>query len=255
MQVEGYIQNPQLEGKSFEWAGGQTGVLLVHGFTATTSEVRPLAKALHQQGFTVSAPLLPGHGSQPAEMNRMRWQDWASAVEAAYVNLTRRCDQVVIAGESMGGLLSLYLASQHPEIAAVLTYAPAVVTGGASQVIIANLVAPFVPIMRKPQGPPTPADELWQGYTVYPVRALTQLYRLQSAVRRSLPLIRRPLLVVAGRLDTSVLPVTVDILSKEVRSTVKQIHWMEHSGHCVLLDVEFDQIVAITTQFLHQVLN
>ena len=42
----GYILNPELEGGSFLWQGGETGVLLLHGLTATTAEVRPLAKRL-----------------------------------------------------------------------------------------------------------------------------------------------------------------------------------------------------------------
>ena len=35
---EGYILNPELEGGSFFWKGGETGVLLLHGLTATTAE-------------------------------------------------------------------------------------------------------------------------------------------------------------------------------------------------------------------------
>ena len=57
---EGYILNPELEGGSFFWKNGETGVLLLHGLTATTAEVRPLAKSLLKEGYTVSGILLPG---------------------------------------------------------------------------------------------------------------------------------------------------------------------------------------------------
>src|SRR5512134_2949565 len=118
------MQNPQLEGGAFLWSAGRTGVLLIHGFTATTAEVRPLAKVLRQNGYTVAGPLLPGHGTTPEQANRARWQQWVAAGEAAYRQLAGRCDQVVVGGESMGGLIALYLAAQHPEVAAVLAYAP-----------------------------------------------------------------------------------------------------------------------------------
>ena len=42
------IKNPHLKGGPFFWGAGPTGILLVHGFTATTAEVRPLAQALQR---------------------------------------------------------------------------------------------------------------------------------------------------------------------------------------------------------------
>jgi carboxylesterase len=108
------IHNQHLPGTSFFWEGGSTGILLSHGYTATTAEVRPVAQLLHTRGFTVAGPLLPGHGTDPLEMIRYRWQDWAVALEQSYRELAQRCDTVFIGGESMGGLLSLYLANKYP---------------------------------------------------------------------------------------------------------------------------------------------
>ena len=79
--------NPHLEGDPFFWEGGPTGILLVHGFTATPAEVRLLAKILHERGFTVAGPLLPGHGTKPEDLNRVRWQDWVEEGEKAYRQL------------------------------------------------------------------------------------------------------------------------------------------------------------------------
>ena len=255
MQIENLIQNPHMDGESFEWQAGRTGVVLVHGFTGTTTEVRPLAKALLNNGYSVSAPLLPGHGRAPTDMNACRWQDWAAAVDAAYRALAARCDRVVIGGESMGGLLALYAGIHHPEAAAVLAFAPALITNRAADKLLAGAVAPFVPYMQKQRGPLTPADERWKGYTVNPVKAGVQLFRLQAEVRRSLPLLRRPLLVVQGRNDTTVSPLAPEIIAREVRSTVKEVHWFENSTHCVLLDGEIEAVNALTLDFLARVLN
>ena len=52
---EFHLVNPELEGDAFFWKGGDKGILLIHGLTATTAEVRPLAKRFHDEGFTVSA--------------------------------------------------------------------------------------------------------------------------------------------------------------------------------------------------------
>lgn len=90
------LRNPQLDGAPFYWKGGSTGVLLCHGFTATTAEVRLLAKTLYENGYTVTAPLLPGHGTSPEDCNRFTWQDWYACIEHTYQQLANDCHRVVI---------------------------------------------------------------------------------------------------------------------------------------------------------------
>lgn len=119
------LKNPHLSGESFFWPSGPTGVLLMHGFTATTAEIRPLAQRLLSKGYSVSGPLLPGHGTSPQDANRFTWKDWLQVCENAYRQLKFQCEPVFVGGESTGGLLALYLGSQHPEVAGILTYAPA----------------------------------------------------------------------------------------------------------------------------------
>ena len=85
------IVNPHLSGESFLWQAGPVGVLLVHGFTATTAEIQPLAETLYSAGYTVSGPLLPGHGSSPEQLNKTKWQEWVQAVEQAYTQLSSIC--------------------------------------------------------------------------------------------------------------------------------------------------------------------
>ena len=90
------MKNAHLEGGPFLWEAGPTGILLVHGYTATTAEVRPLAQALHARGYTVSGPVLPGHNSNPVDINKYSWRDWVAVVEEAYHVLFTRCDQVFL---------------------------------------------------------------------------------------------------------------------------------------------------------------
>ena len=178
-------------------------------------------------------------------------------MEAAYRQLVAHCDTVFLGGESTGGLLALYLAAEYPQAAGILAYAPALVTTPTFGPYLLPLVAPFTPFLQKPKSnrPPTPADERWQGYPVNPLRAVGQLYRLQRAVRRRLPLIRQPLLVVQGRLDTVVHPRVPDQVYRAVKSTVKEVHWMANSHHCVLLDGEWEQAAQLTLNFIQKVVG
>jgi len=247
--------NPHLPGAPFFWEGGPVGVLLVHGFTATPAEVRPLGQYLHARGFTVAGPLLPGHGTSPQDANRTRWQDWTRAVEASYRQLVARCDTVFLGGESMGGLLALYLASEHPQAAGILAYAPALITVPAYGCYMLPLLALFIRYLPKSNHPPSLVDERWQGYPVTPLPAVAQFYRLQRVVRRRLPLIRQPVLVVQGRLDGVVHPCVPDKVYQAVKSTLKEVHWMANSHHSVLLDGEWEQAAQLTLDFIQRIVG
>jgi len=232
-------------------------VLLFHGFTATTAEVRPLAHYLQRQGYTVAGPLLPGHGTSIADANRCRWTDWTGAAERAYKELAADCDPVAVGGESMGGLLALYLASEHPEIAAVVTYAPALRVRPLMRAVLTLLVpllAPVIPAVALPPGPPSLVDERWKGYEAYPIRAAVELMRLQREVARRLPRIVQPLLTIQGRLDRLVDPAVPDLIHQAVAATDKEIHWLADSQHCVILDHEWEQAAGWTAGFLGRVL-
>ncbi|MCL4393702.1 MAG: alpha/beta fold hydrolase [Chloroflexi bacterium] len=245
------LRNPHLDGDAFFLKAGESGALLVHGYTATTAEVRLLGQYLHEHGCTVSAPLLPGHGTTPQDMNRMRWRDWVGEVERAYTALAEGCRRVFVCGESMGALLALYLASEHPEIAGVAAFAPALLLrNNAATMRRARLLHRFVPFVRKPVREPSAADTRWKGYSVNPVPALVQLGLLQNEVRRRLGAIRQPVLVVQGRLDQTIDPRSGAEVLQNVSSKVKELRWLECSTHCVILDQEWELAAEMTARFL-----
>lgn len=244
------LHNHHLPGGSFFWKAGPVGVLLCHGYTATTAEVRLLARRLHEQGYTVAGPLLPGHGATPQVMNRCRWQDWAAGLESAYQELAADCEQVFVGGESMGALLAIYVGSQHPKVAGLLTYCPALRIPRRSA-FLARLLWRVVPQVNKKNI--ATLNQNWQGYPVNPVPALIQLMRLQREIDRRLPRLEPPLLVVQGRHDTDIDLRGVELLYKRAGSKTKALRWMEHSAHLVLLEDELEQVVELTVDFMEQV--
>ena len=249
------IKNAHLEGDSFFWEGGPVGVLLSHGYTATAAEVRLLAKVLHERGYTVSGPLLPGHGTTPQELNRCRWQDWAAAIEDAYQRLAQRCEHVFVGGESMGGLLILYTASHHPEIAGVMSYATAFKIQDSFAEKAVPLIHPFIPILEQEDDePPNEASPRWQGYPVKPLHALNEMMKLQSVVGARLPRISQPILIMQGRLDNSVAAEAPQMIYEGVSSEDKRLHWLEATTHCVLLDQEWEKAAELTLDFIEDIL-
>jgi carboxylesterase len=74
-------------------------------------------------------------------------------------------------------------------------------------------------------------------------------------VRSRLSAIHQPLLLIQGRLDTTVDLQGVGIIYREIGSTMKELHWLEQTGHLVLLEQELEQVVALTVNFMKKCLT
>lgn len=103
---------PPEEARAFYHSGGRVGVLLIHGFTSTPYVFRELGRKLASANYTVSAPLLVGHGTSPEDLESTTWEEWCASAEKALSQLEQTCDEVFILGASFGGNIACYLAAQ-----------------------------------------------------------------------------------------------------------------------------------------------
>lgn len=63
-------------------------LLLLHGFTShPVLTLGPLPERLKEAGWEVRQPALPGHGTRPEDLLKVRFQDWLLAAEEAYLEL------------------------------------------------------------------------------------------------------------------------------------------------------------------------
>ena len=246
------LHNSHLEGGTFLWEAGPVGVLLLHGYTATTAEVRLLASNLHEKGYTVAGPLLAGHGTRPADLNQVTWQNWVDDAQEAYSRLTARCTRVFIGGESMGGVAALHLASHQPQASGILLYAPAVKLT-LSPLDKIKLILGSLFISEIPRASLDSSDK-WQGYPGLPLKGAVQLLKMQTAVRKHLPQIRQPVIIFQGRQDTTVHPDAGGLILQGVSSSIKEHHWMEGSRHTILLDRELESVTDLTLRFMEKAL-
>lgn len=241
-----YFQNRDLDRDSIFHPGNEIGVLLIHGFTATPVEVEKLAGFFIKKGLTVSAPLLPGHGTSPYDLNTKKYQDWTACVEETYSRLRASCRKVIVCGESMGAVLSLYLAQKHVEISALCLFSTALLVG---RLRYAKYIKYFKPLMDKN----LPEDGLpWQGYTVYPTRAAHEFYKLTRLVEKSLASITSPTILFQGKYDQTIDVKNIDFIFRRISSPVKQKIMMGSSGHVMLLDQEVDIIKQKIESFLFE---
>lgn len=250
--------------------GGVTGVLLIHGFMGLPAELRSLGYALAQQGYTVTGVLLARHGQPPEAMAGVRWQEWYATVTEAYRQLATRCEQVILVGYSLGGLLGLHLAAQH-RVEGVITLAGALQLAGGwplRTLPLARYILPwFYPLrfvnLNDPQvrasivekaGEINWDDPATRAYIRASVRiptgAIYEIVRLAHVVRSELVQVRIPTLVLQGRRDQTVEPASAEQIMAGLGASDKQLHWFDHSDHLLPNGPEHALLQAVILDWL-----
>ncbi len=96
-------------------------VLMLHGLSDSPYSMRALAEALHRRGAWVLGLRLPGHGTVPAALTKVKWQDFTAAVRLAAQYLHKKG----------GGQTPLYLVGYSNGAALALEYELSRLTGEA----------------------------------------------------------------------------------------------------------------------------
>ena len=244
-------RTPSLNPRPFFLAGGPVGTLLIHGFTGSPPEMRLIGNYLHRRGLTISGPLLPGHGTTVADINHCRWTDWAAHVEHSLADLRSRCEKVFVGGLSMGSLLTLYLAAHHRLPGAIL-YSPATVV--ADRNIYLTPVLKHL-LRKRPKSEesdltdPQADQRLW-SYEYEPLPAAHELLKLILQVRRLLPKVTCPLLIIHSTLDQSIHPRSAHYTYERAGATDKELVRLHNSGHCLTVDSEWESVAERTYTFI-----
>ncbi len=242
----------------FFYPGDRTGCLLIHGFTGTPKEMHWLGEYLADQGHTVLGVRLAGHATQPADMLRVRWEDWVISVEDGWHMLSNCTDRVVVMGLSMGGVLALLFASHYPTAGVVAMSTPHHLPPDPrmSYIKILSYLQPSVakgsPDWRDPAVVQQHVD-----YPDYPTRAIAELRDLLVEMRSSLPEVKAPVLLIYSTGDLTIRPEDrhTEQIYASLGSQDKQVLWVENSGHVVTEDAEREKVFQSITRFithLHQ---
>ena len=229
-------------------ANAGIGVAICHGFTGSPFSVLPWAQHLADQGFAVSVPLLPGHGTDWRDLARHGWQDWYTAFELAYRDLAAGTQHCFVAGLSMGGTIALRTAARHP-VAGV-----AVVNPGLSFYdrrvryvgVLKYLWRTTVPLQEEN---PTAAPTEDGDYSVTPLAAVHQLSRLFRAAARELPRVAAPTLIFKSERDVVVPPSSLELLRRRLGSRDVEVVPLRNSGHVATLDMDAPLIFEQSARF------
>lgn len=229
----------------------KANVLLIHGFSGTTNELEPLAHYLYERGITVHAPLLAGHGTTPEDMRKTCWQDWWNSTLEGYETLKKRgAEQIVVAGLSMGGVLALKLAQHRPVQALVSLCTPMIIRN--KRMWMAHVMRYVIPYIKR-KG--KKAEHIERHLFVYdrtPLSCVSSLDPLIRRVKRELPYIHTPALVIQAEQDETVDPCSARVIYERLGSKDKTLLVFQHSSHIITLDHEKEDVFEAIYQFILQ---
>lgn len=234
-------------------SGRRIGVLLSHGFTGSPASIVPWGQHLAEQGYAVSVPLLPGHGTTWEEMNGTTYADWSEALEREFQALKARSDAVVVGGLSMGACLAIELAARHPQdVAGVVVVNPAVAS--------TNKQLMAVPLLKYVvKGMPAIGDDIKKpgvseyAYPKTPLKALHTMVRAWTQVREDLPKVTAPILLFRSAEDHVVDPSSARIILGAISSRDATERVLTNSYHVATLDNDAPQIFEESAAFIRRV--
>jgi carboxylesterase len=253
--------------------GGPIGILLIHGLGGTPAEMRYVAHGLARAGHTVHVPQLAGHCGSLDDLRVKSWEDWYATIEREYATLRETCDDVIVGGLSMGAILALHHAAQHPrDVAGLLLYAPCLWLDGWAM----PWYAPLIHIVKhrtiadlfnftenEPWGVKdqrvqaivrqamNSGDSSEAGAATLPGSQMFELKRLVKQVKAEIPRVRQPTLVIHPREDDHASLRNLEYLQVSLGGPTTGVV-LDDSYHIVTIDQQRQVVVDRSVRFIAQ---
>lgn len=260
----------------FVLPGGPIGVLLIHGLTGTPTEMRTVANGLHRAGYTVHGVQLAGHCGNKQDLLQTGWHDWYSSVEVAIEKLEKKVDQIFVGGLSMGAVLALKYAIDHPQnVNGLLLYGTTFFYDGWAIPAVSRLafLLPFLDMLgigreqsfvetfpygiknervrRFITGKMFSGDSAAAGLTGNPWPSLAEFYRLSRLVQRELNQVKAPCLVMHAREDDIASLRNAHLIEKRVSAPVETVV-LDNSYHMITVDQQKDEVIEHSARFIQR---
>jgi carboxylesterase len=256
----------------FVLGDGRVAVLLIHGLTGTPTELRRVAQGLADRGCTVYVPTLAGHCGNNDDLQRTVWTDWYESARRAFAGIRARHEQVFVGGLSMGAVMSMHMAAEHPgQIAGLLLYSTTLRYDGWNMPFAAKftnifMAIPFgVHICRFNEKPPygiknprlraiverqmKDGESSNAGLLTMSGVSVRELHRLIAVVKRRMPTITTPTLVLHSSEDDITSRWNADYIERRIGGPVVKV-LLDNCYHMITVDLQYREVVALSASFI-----
>ena len=248
-------------------------VLLIHGLSGNPLEMQYLGKRLREQGFAVHAPHFDGYGfgerSDPFASGT--WRDWRAQVLETFDELARNHRSVCVSGLCIGAVLALDLAAARPGRVAALSLLATTLFYDGWSLPWYQFLAPlayYTPLRyrysyreRYPYGVKNEFLRRWivremsekstsiAGASSLPMTAVYQAKKLISHVKRAIPTVTAPVLVMHAMEDDVASVKSAEYILDRIGSDDVDFVLLHDSYHIVTLDNEKALVASETARF------
>ena len=253
--------------------GGEHAVLLIHGLQSSPAEMLPLAKRLHQSGYTVHVPHIRGYGYQHGDdaHSITHWKDWHAKVVAEFHTLKQQHKTVAVGGLCIGAVLSLSVAAElGDEVAALSLLATTLYYDGWSIpwyrfLLPIGYYTPFRYIYsyreREPFGLKNEQLRKWvaremshkdssmAGAAKLSLPAVHEAELLIKSVKKSLQHVTAPALIIHAVDDDVSTPRSARFVAEHIGSKTVESILLHNSYHMLTIDNEREQVSNATIRF------
>jgi len=171
------------------------GVLLIHGLSDSPYSLRQIGEIFLRNGFYVLSVRLPGHGTVPAGLLDVSWEDWYAIVNRGARHVVARTGKkgpFYICGYSAGGALALkytadvLLNPQGTRPDKLILFSPAVGITPFARVSNWHKAFSWIPAFEKYKWVDVKTEIEPFKYTSFPKNAGAQMWNLSLAVQEDI---------------------------------------------------------------------
>jgi carboxylesterase len=255
--------------------GGDHAVLLLHGLMGNPLEMQYLAKRLHKAGFATRVPHLRGYGfGERPNASTGTWRQWSGQVLNHFDELKRSYSSVSVCGLCIGAVLALQLAAERSSEVASLSLLATTLAFDGWSIPWYRFLAPlayYTPLRylysyreREPYGLKNEPLRKWiaremsekstsiAGAAMLPMTSVYQAHKLIRHVKRVIPSVSVPTLVMHAREDDVASIKSAEFVLEHIGSSEVRFTLLHDSYHMVTMDNEKRAVADQTIQFFRE---
>ena len=230
-----YRKNPENKGL----------VMFIHGFMGSPTQFTDLIKAAYEQGYSVAAPVLPGHGGTVKEFAASTYEQWQNLTDSKTERYSHDYDRIYLVGHSMGGLLAVNTSLIIDKVCGIMMIASPFINTKTTlytlkiriKQVFSNKNNPIKKAYLENSGLPISPSVIWS--TAAPSREVKKAIKI---ARKNLPRIKVPVTAVFSTADELISMQSLDILKEELTDAPLTEVVLTESLHAYYTDPEQETI-------------
>ncbi len=226
--------------------------IMLHGYTSTPAEMRPLAEAVHKQlNDTVYVPLLTGHGTVPSMLLKTDAETWYKDLKRIYEQAKKECETINIAASSMSASLALRLAEQE-KLGNIYLINPLFLPPNDWNVRLQIRLLSDILIFEKKEGSGINDPEGRKSriaYKAMPLSPIKNSLRFMDNTFKNLNKVAEPVLIQHSLNDPTAKPKNVKLAYEQLGTKDKKLIWYKNSSHVLLKDYDSKEVITQIIRF------